>query len=173
MQGEPDLRHDLEQVPWPFATDSAEEIVMTHVLEHIGDDPRVFMRFMKELYRVAAPGASIHIIVPHPRHDDFLNDPTHVRAITPETLAMFSMKNCLLWEQQGMANTPLAVHHAVDFEVVRSHLVVDEPYWRRFERKEIDAAELQRLLRECNNVGKAWQITLKAIKPARRKLDEA
>ena len=44
---------------------------------------------MKELYRISCDQANIHISVPHPRHDDFLADPTHVRPIT--TLGLTSI----------------------------------------------------------------------------------
>ena len=54
---------------------------MKHVLEHLGRDTDTFLAIWKELYRVAAPGATVRIVVPHPRHQDFLQDPTHVRAM--------------------------------------------------------------------------------------------
>ena len=47
---------------------------------------RVFLGMMKELYRICRDGAEIEINVPHPRHDNFIGDPTHVRIITPDTL---------------------------------------------------------------------------------------
>jgi hypothetical protein len=44
---------------------------------------------MREIYRVCRHDAVVHVVVPHPRHDDFINDPTHVRPITPEVLSLF------------------------------------------------------------------------------------
>jgi hypothetical protein len=55
----------------------------------------------------------------------------------------------------------------VDFELVEHHLVVDEPYWRRVEQKELTQAELLTMVRERNNIAKEWRMTLQAIKPAR------
>ena len=50
----PDVVWDLEVFPWPFDTNSAEEIVMHHSLEHMGATAGVFLSIMKELYRVSA-----------------------------------------------------------------------------------------------------------------------
>ena len=44
---------------------------------------------MKELYRICKNNSIIDIVVPHPRHDDFLSDPTHVRPITDMTLSLY------------------------------------------------------------------------------------
>ena len=53
---EPDMVVDLEQLPWPFASDSAERVLMSHVLEHLGQTPAVFLGIMQELYRVCRDG---------------------------------------------------------------------------------------------------------------------
>jgi hypothetical protein len=90
--GTPDVLHDLETFPWPWETSSVDEIVLNHVLEHLGETTEKFFGVMKELYRVAAPAATIHVVVPQPNHDDFQADPTHVRRITPRGLELFSRK---------------------------------------------------------------------------------
>src|SRR3954452_15303504 len=74
---------DLEQTPWPWADGCAEEIRFIHSLEHMGADTKVFLAIIQETYRIAAPGCRVVIHVPHPRHDHFLGDPTHVRPVTP------------------------------------------------------------------------------------------
>jgi SAM-dependent methyltransferase len=56
-----DVVHDLNVFPYPFADDSISEIEMFHCLEHL-DRP---FRVMKELHRILAPGAKLHIKVPH------------------------------------------------------------------------------------------------------------
>ena len=38
----PDIVHDLEVTPYPFKENSVDEILMSHVLEHIGQDPNIF-----------------------------------------------------------------------------------------------------------------------------------
>ena len=89
---QPDVVMDLEKFPWPFEDDSVDEVLAFHVLEHVGATPELFIRIMQELYRVCRKGATVRIAVPHLRHDNFFDDPTHVRAITPMTLELFSRK---------------------------------------------------------------------------------
>ena len=63
--GTPDVTHDLEAFPWPWPDDSVSEIVLCHVLEHLGFDANVYFAIMKEMYRVCQANARIHISVPH------------------------------------------------------------------------------------------------------------
>ena len=72
---EPDVVHDLENLPWPWETSVADLVVFNHSLEHMGWNPRIFLGMMQELYRICKPGAEIYVNVPHPRHDHFLSDP--------------------------------------------------------------------------------------------------
>jgi hypothetical protein len=59
--GEPELRHDLETFPWPWPDDSVVEVVLHHVLEHLGHDPNVDLGIMKEMDRVCQDSATIRI----------------------------------------------------------------------------------------------------------------
>ncbi|HXD46871.1 MAG TPA: methyltransferase domain-containing protein [Pseudolabrys sp.] len=162
----PDQVVDLEQLPWPWADDSVEEVMLSHVLEHLGEDTKTYLGLIKELYRVCRNGAKIVILVPHPRHDFFLDDPTHVRTITPGGLALFSQKANRQWIASGAANTPLGIYHGVDFSIESVNLPLDEPWRTRHERKEIADDELQHAVRHYNNVVVEFQIVLRAVKPA-------
>lgn len=162
--GAPDLRWNLEQFPWPWPDHAVEEVVMSHVLEHLGETPDVFIRIMQELYRVCCAGAVIQVTVPHPRHDTFLADPTHVRPITPLLFSLFSKKRNREWGEQGYASTPLALYHDVDFEVESSNYVLEEEYARRMAEGGHGEAELQRLLRTYNNVATEISIRLRVVK---------
>ena len=77
-----DVTHDLEKFPYPFKNDSVNEILLSHVLEHIGQQPDTFINIIKELYRICTNNALIIINVPYPRYEEFLSDPKHVRPIT-------------------------------------------------------------------------------------------
>ena len=114
----PDIVHDLEKFPYPFENDSVDQIIMLHVLEHIGGEPSVFNSIMKELYRICKNNSIIDIVVPHPRHDDFLSDPTHVRAVTEMTLSLYDKELNLHWKKSGSANSPLAMIHDVNFKII-------------------------------------------------------
>jgi predicted SAM-dependent methyltransferase len=164
----PDQVVDLEKLPWPWPDNSAEEVVLSHVLEHLGATTELYLGIIKELYRVCRDGAMVTVTVPHPRHDHFLFDPTHVRAVTAEGLQMFSQKLNRDWMSQGFANTPLGVYVGVDFDLESASLMLDD-YWRRkLERKQITQAELELALRNSNNVVQETTIVLKAVKPAGR-----
>jgi hypothetical protein len=153
---EPDVVMDLEEFPWPFEDDSVEEIIANHVLEHVGRDPGVFIGIMQELYRVCRGGASIRIAVPHPRHDNFIDDPTHVRPITPMTLQLFSRRHNLEWKKSGGANSPLALYADVDFELREVLVTIDDKYK--------DAPDLDDLVARSNNVATEYRMTLEVIK---------
>ena len=140
MYGTPDVRWNLEEAPWPWESDSVDEVRMSHVLEHLGQSPQVFIGVMKELYRVCRHGARVYIRVPHPRHDFFLGDPTHVRPILPATLEMFSLRRNLEWEAQGLPNTPLGKYHGIDFEIEDTQFALDEPYATQLKERKITQA---------------------------------
>ena len=100
------VKHDLETFPYPFEDDSVKEIILSHVLEHIGQSPEIFIKILKELYRICKNQALIKISIPHPRHDNFISDPTHVRPITIFGLSLFVRDLNEKWEKNGPANTP-------------------------------------------------------------------
>ena len=161
----PDITADLNRTPWPFQSNAADEVLLSHVLEHLGADGDSFLRVMKELYRVCADGARIHIFVPHPRHDDFLIDPTHVRAILPETFLLFSKAKNREWETRGAANTPLGLYLDVDFEVARAAYILDEPWRSMREAGTLDEETLNRYILTKNNIVKQVEVTLIVRKP--------
>ena len=153
---EPDVVMDMEDCPWPFDTGSVDEVVASHVLEHVGADPQAFIRIMQELYRVCRGGAIIHVAVPHPRHDSFLGDPTHVRAVTPTMLALFSKRNCAEFKKAGAANTPLAVYAGVDFEMVSVDVGVEPAF--------AGHPDLEQMKQHWYNVATEYRMVLKVIK---------
>jgi predicted SAM-dependent methyltransferase len=160
----PDQLVDLEQMPWPWPDGSVEEVLLSHVLEHLGRSTELYLAIIKELYRVCANGAKVVIIVPHPRHDFYLNDPTHVRPVTPEGLAHFSQKINRKWISGNAANTPLGVYLGIDFDIVNSKHTLDELWLARMQRGQISNAELEQAARQFNNVIMQTTIELKAVK---------
>ncbi|MFM2084804.1 MAG: hypothetical protein RLY95_1622 [Pseudomonadota bacterium] len=160
----PDLVWDLEATPWPWKTNTITEVILFHALEHLGANNEVFFNIMKELYRVCDANAVIKITVPHPRHDNFMGDPTHVRAITPQLMSLFSRANCDLWKSQGASNTPLAHYLHVDFETIHAEVKLDEPYASALSHGQLKHEDAAMLLRERNNVAIEFTIDLKVIK---------
>jgi len=162
----PDQVVDLESMPWPWPDDCAEEVIFNHCLEHLGGDPKVFLSIMKELYRVCRDNAVVKIAVPHPRHDNFIGDPTHVRVISPQVLNLFSRKNNDLWARMGASNTPLAHYLSVDFEMASSTIELDEPYRTQFINGVLTEEQAQVALKEKNNVASEFRMELKVRKTA-------
>lgn len=161
---QPDVVFDLETTPWPWPDNSVSEVVFFHALEHMGEQSSVFLSIMQELYRVCAPNAQIHITVPHPRHDNFIGDPTHVRIITPKLMELFSRANCDEWKRKGWSNTPFAHYLTVDFETTHAEVRLDEPYLSALNSGQIKPDEMWRILSERNNVAAEFVIDLRVNK---------
>lgn len=84
-----DIIADLERcadAPLPLEDDSVDEILLSHVIEHI----RSPLPMMEELYRVARPGAKAIIRVPYGASDDCWEDQTHVRGYFLQSFGYFS-----------------------------------------------------------------------------------
>lgn len=162
--GQADLPWDLEVFPWPWENDSINEVRMNHVLEHLGENTNTYIRILQELYRICTHEATIQIKVPHPRHDDFITDPTHVRPVTPDGLMLFSKRLNREWGKLGAANSPLGLYHDVDFEVVNTNYLLDEPWNSQYTNGQITQKDVIQAIRQYNNVVKEISITLKVIK---------
>src|SRR5262249_26783265 len=57
----PDITHDLNVFPYPFADSSVHEVRAFHVIEHL-DRP---FEAMREIHRILKPGGLLHLKVPH------------------------------------------------------------------------------------------------------------
>lgn len=164
----PDQVWDLERLPWPWAESSVDEVLLKHALEHLGQQTDVFLGIVKELWRVCRNGALITIEVPHPRHDGFLSDPTHVRPILPSTLALFDQSLNRLWAEQRVPNTALGLIHGVDFRIDDVVYVLDEPWRGRLASGELSQAEAEEAIRRFNNVVESMTIRWRVAKPEAR-----
>ncbi|MGH9751254.1 MAG: class I SAM-dependent methyltransferase [Blastocatellia bacterium] len=68
-----DVIHDLDDVPYPFDDNQFDEVVGSHVIEHVRDP----MAVMSELHRITRPGGLIKLVAPHWTNPDFATDLTH------------------------------------------------------------------------------------------------
>jgi len=69
----PDVLHDVEQTPYPFADNEFDRIHCGQVLEHTRD----IIPIMKELHRVGKHGALLMISAPHFSGKTAFMDPSH------------------------------------------------------------------------------------------------
>jgi len=162
--GSPDVRCDLEQVPWPWEDSSVTEILLDHVLEHLGQETEVYLNIIKEIYRICKDQATVHINVPHPRHDSFLNDPTHVRIVTPDGIGLFSKKNNTMWVAGGYANTPLGIYLNVDLEIVQTKAILDPTWDQMLRDRKISKEDVALAATRYNNVISEYRMIVKVIK---------
>ena len=82
----PDMVLDLQVFPWMAWNDSVvDHIYSCHVLEHMPDP----IGFMSECHRILKPGGTLECVVPYPMRSLYLDDPTHVRPWTPNTVLYF------------------------------------------------------------------------------------
>jgi hypothetical protein len=156
----PDMVVDLESMPWPWPDAAIDGVVFHHSLEHLGESTRTFFRMMQELYRICRDGAEIRIDVPHPRHDDFLNDPTHVRIITPALLTLFDRKINDEWQRMGASNSPLAHYLHVDFAVVSYDFILSDPYATQYADGLLSKDDVDAMSRELNNFVREYRIRM-------------
>jgi hypothetical protein len=137
---------------------------MHHVHEHLGAAPDTYLAIIRELYRVCAPDATVEITVPHPRHDNFIADPTHVRPITPQGLQLFSKTLNRKWAEEGMSNTPLGLYLDVDFDLVGTTLIPSAQWRQALERRQVTRQQFDEAVLTLNNVVSEMPLVLKARK---------
>lgn len=152
-----DIVCDLEAVrehPIPLPDDSVDEFLLAHVIEHLGDS----LGLMQELWRIARPGASAVLRVPHGGSDDAWEDPTHRRAFFTGSFGFFSQPH--YWRAD--------YGYRGDWQPDVVHLFVDKA---RCEGLGPEAC-YEKVLRE-RNVVREMVCSLRAVKPAREPLRES
>jgi SAM-dependent methyltransferase len=81
-----DKVYDIEKFPWPFKNNEFDEILCSHILEHVSD----LSRTMKEINRISKPGARVKIRAPHFSCGVSYRDPTHKRLFSYFTFDYFT-----------------------------------------------------------------------------------
>jgi SAM-dependent methyltransferase len=95
-----DVVHDLNRYPWPWADDSADEIIARDLLEHLDD----FLKAMEELHRVLRPGGIARIKVPYWNAWCRWADPTHKRGFHELTFQFFDPNSHFCRERHYYTN---------------------------------------------------------------------
>lgn len=65
--------HDLNKIPYPFEDNTFDEILASHILEHLNN----FNQVINELYRIAKPGGIIKVFAPFFLNTKYFGDPDH------------------------------------------------------------------------------------------------
>ncbi|OGC78638.1 MAG: hypothetical protein A2Z27_00035 [candidate division Zixibacteria bacterium RBG_16_50_21] len=68
-----DVVHDLNQVPYPFPENYFDEVILSHIVEHLYDCLKCF----REIHRICKSGALVHVVVPHYTDWSYWANPDH------------------------------------------------------------------------------------------------
>ncbi|HTH49998.1 MAG TPA: methyltransferase domain-containing protein [Candidatus Limnocylindria bacterium] len=95
---------DLNRYPWPFPESHFDEILCSHILEHLPN----FSAVVTELWRVAKPGALIDVRVPFFLSTKYYSEPDHrtpfgIRAF--DNYEDFSGRTLKFYEQWKLRQT--------------------------------------------------------------------
>jgi len=82
----PTVVHDLSVFPYPFEDNAFDYIHCAQIIEHLPDTIGV----MREILRIAKPGARVSIGVPHFSSAIAYRDPTHVSFFSVKTMDYFT-----------------------------------------------------------------------------------
>lgn len=119
----PDVVCDLLELPWPFEDETFDEIHAYEVLEHLGQqgDYVTFFAQFTEIWRLLKPGGHFMATVPAPTSPWVWGDPSHTRAILPQTLVFLSQAQ---YEEQigKTAMSDFRYIYKADFEILWSHV---------------------------------------------------
>ncbi len=83
-----DIIHNLNKYPYPFKNNTFDRIWASQIIEHL-DDP---YNFVKELWRIAKPGAEINIGTVHFSAPNVWGDLTHRRPFQSDSFNCFNTK---------------------------------------------------------------------------------
>jgi SAM-dependent methyltransferase len=129
---DPDIVHDLEDLPYPFPDNTFSEIHAYEVLEHLGrqGDWKGFFAQFSELWRILKPDGVLAATCPSYRSMWAWGDPSHTRVLTSGTLVFLSQAQYAL--QVGKtAMSDFRFCYRADFELAteargRPALLIEE-----------------------------------------------
>ena len=151
----PDVVADLNVEKLPFDDNTFDEVIASHVLEHIGDG---FMNLIKEIYRISKPNSTIQIVVPHYNHWTFHADPTHVRSIDVHMFSLLNKDWCKNDREVNNGSSNYADTLDVDFKIIEFSYRPETGY------DHLTHEELVNAMMKYNNVVSETYIKLGVIK---------
>ena len=110
----PDLVCTLGRDPIPLESDSIDQAIAVHVLEHIGrqGETKDWFFFWEELYRVLKPDGELHFVSPMWNAVWAWADPQHVRALAPQSFIFFDQDS---YRVEDNPISPYKIH--CDFKI--------------------------------------------------------
>jgi predicted SAM-dependent methyltransferase len=132
---------DLEQFPWPIESDSAEEIICSHYVEHTND----LMKFMNEIYRILKPGGKATFAAPYYTSMRCWQDPTHKRAISESTFLYYNKD----WRTTNKL-THYPINPEVDFDFSYGYVFTPEWVNKSIEVKQFGVAHYNNVVSDIH-----------------------
>lgn len=163
----PDEVLDFEVTPWPYEDNFFDKITADNILEHLGQDPKVFTKIIKEMYRVSKDGAEWFINVPHHRCDLYWDDYTHVRPLSAKTFKMFDQKVNVQSIENKLSDSTFGLYHKVDLEVYDTTLNMVKYWTLQQQEGMLGPRQLDINLNTMANVVESVNIFIKVHKPGR------
>jgi predicted SAM-dependent methyltransferase len=163
----PDEVLDFEKTPWPYEDNFFEKITADNILEHLGQDPKVFTNIIKEMYRVSCDGAEWFINVPHHRCDLFWDDYTHVRALSAKTFKMFDQKVNYESIQRKLSDSTFGIYHSVDLEVYDTTYNMVGYWVQQQQDGMLGPKQMDINLNTMSNIAESVNIFIRIHKPGR------
>lgn len=125
-----DVVADLLSAPYPFATACADEVILSHVLEHFTFDE--ISMVLDEVHRILKPQGVLTISVPHALSVAFSSDPTHKTRFTFETFYYFTPQHAFSYYKQLHALWKIERLWA-SVNLVNDHQVAPGPWTQKVE----------------------------------------
>lgn len=107
-----DLTWDLEDIPWPWKTETVDKIWMDQVLEHLSNTVKV----IEEVHRILKFGGVFEGLVPFAGSIWAFQDPTHK--------AFFTERSFVYYDKKRPKGTPK--YSACEFSKVETYLVANK-----------------------------------------------
>ena len=92
-----DVVWDLDRLPWPVPDAAFSRIHMSHIIEHVAD----IVATMKEVHRIARPGADVYVVTPHFSSHNSYTDPTHRHHLAAATFEYFTNREFATFSGHG------------------------------------------------------------------------
>lgn len=88
-----DVVCNLANFPWPFADESADEVLAIDIIEHMPthtrDNENTYIKFIEEAHRILVPGGTLYIQTPGSKAKFMWTDLSHVRPFEIDSFDLF------------------------------------------------------------------------------------
>lgn len=163
----PDQVLDFDVTPWPYEDNFFDKITACNILEHLGQNPRVFTEIIKEMYRVSKDGAEWFIQFPHHRCDVAFDDYTHVRLLTEKMFRMWDQKVNYASIIKNSADSTFGIYNDVDIEILNVDYNIIHIWKSELELGMLAYGQLNKKLNTLANVADTVSLLVKVHKPGR------